>query len=703
MTALDEQLEKRPNVLPFPRPPGEVAKREPTQPTGRERQLLVAVRRRGAHLVTTLRQDTTWARAARLSARGVWVCGQGGISWATRAHGGLTHGHYREQIRLARLAGDRAGMRELLGELREARNDRVERLVALPRIVIGLLAAAGMGVGGVLALLLAVGVVAFFSAGAAGWSGWWSGVGSTIALAVWLARWVARLATWVAIPVAVVLAYREGKRRADPPLWLLTTEEKRLAGSEITPSKVVVALRDLGVSALRKALAEADDAGAGLLSPIAVAGCGVQVDVLLPSGVSTEEVQKRRRKLAENLGRHEYEVFPTISAARTVRLWIADPGALDQPIGPSPLVTDPSVKANVRTGRAPWGQNLRGDRVSISLWQRHLLITGLSNQGKSAALRALALWLAFDVHPEFRIADLKGFGDWSMFAGLAAVLIEGPTDEHVIAAAEMLEEGVAEMERRLASGRDDWPTLLLIVDEAQVAYMCPAVGPDKRPYGGQKNTSRYFMAARKIHNQGRAVNVLLWQGTQDPTDQNLPKLVREGAHIRASLVVGTPEQARMALGDKAIDGGAAPHLLRQGLDKGTLVVAGDGVDLPPGDASITIRTHFVDTPAAGRVATRAIERRRKAGKLVEQAETGRVAVDHLADIHAAMRGDKRVRTVVVLGHLIEDNPAIYEPWGHDDLAAAVREYQHLGLDIRKYGGDSVLRLEEVQRALEIRE
>jgi hypothetical protein len=69
-----------------------------------------------------------------------------------------------------------------------------------------------------------------------------------------------------------------------------------------------------------------------------------------------------------------------------------------------------------------------------------------------------------------------------------------------------------------------------------------------------------------------------------------------------------------------------------------------------------------------------------------------------------MRGEKRVRTVVVLGRLIEDvNPSVYEPWGHEDLASAVRKYTHLGLDIRKYGGDSVLRLEEVERALERRE
>ena len=213
-----------------------------------------------------------------------------------------------------------------------------------------------------------------------------------------------------------------------------------------------------------------------------------------------------------------------------------------------------------------------------------------------------------------------------MFDGLATVLIQGPTDEHVIAATEMLEAAVVEMEQRIArleaSGATDGVTrdmarkrgsgfhpIFLIVDEAQVAFMCPATGPDKRPYGGTKATSRYFMAARKLHNQGRAVNVVLWEGTQDPTDQNLPKLVREGAHIRASLVVGTEEQARMALGDKAINGGAAPHKLRQGLDKGTLVVAGDGVPIPSGQASITVRTHFVDGAEAAEIAERAKARR----------------------------------------------------------------------------------------------
>ena len=107
-----------------------------------------------------------------------------------------------------------------------------------------------------------------------------------------------------------------------------------------------------------------------------------------------------------------------------------------------------------------------------------------------------------------------------MFDGLATILIQGPTDEHVIQVTEMVEGAVDEMNRRIqAPPGTVFPPLIVLVDEAQVAFMCPAKDEDKRPYGGSKANSRYFMAVRKIHNQGRAVNVLMWQGTQDPTER----------------------------------------------------------------------------------------------------------------------------------------------------------------------------------------
>ncbi|MEV0445635.1 ATP-binding protein [Streptomyces spectabilis] len=496
--------------------------------------------------------------------------------------------------------------------------------------------------------------------------------------------------------LALLGLWSVGRRQQAAPAWTLPATARGSEGEPITPSIVVKALHDLGVSALRKAIKEMGDAGAAMLGPIRIAGCGVEVDVTLPSGVSTVEVQNRRRKLAENLTRHEHEVFITIpEAARTVRLWVADSGALDEPIGPSPLVTDETMTADYTKGRAPWGQDLRGDAAELSLYQRHLLITGLSNQGKTAALRALALWLALDRSVEFWMGDLKGVGDWAMFDGLATRLIQGPTDEHVIEVTEMVEDAVEEMNRRLqAPPGTVFPLLVVIVDEAQMAFMCPAVGKDKRPYGGSKATSRYFMGVRKIHNQGRAVNVLMWQGTQDPTDQNLPKLVREGAHTRASLALGTESQARMALGDKAVDGGAAPNLLRPGLDKGTVVVASDGIAIPAGQASITVRTHYIDTDEATEVAERA-KRLRDGVPTLRAVEQGQDR-DALADIATVLGDAARVLTADVLKRLTALDAKAYGDWTPGDLK---RVLEAEGAEPYKSDGRMVVGRDRVHRAL----
>src|SRR5438067_2425854 len=52
------------------------------------------------------------ARSARGVARAVYTVGQGQASWARRAIDALTYGPVREQIRLARLAGDRDALAE---------------------------------------------------------------------------------------------------------------------------------------------------------------------------------------------------------------------------------------------------------------------------------------------------------------------------------------------------------------------------------------------------------------------------------------------------------------------------------------------------------------------------------------------------------------------------------------------------------------
>ncbi|MFF7153024.1 FtsK/SpoIIIE domain-containing protein [Streptomyces griseoaurantiacus] len=664
----------------------------PAPPTGPV-PLWVRSGRAVKRAATSERTVTTVRAAARHSLYTL----NGGRIVVKRTWDGRTGARYERMIRAAEAAGNLEAAEEWeerLQRFRAARHHRRMDLLHSPvEAARGVAVGAGMS-GGV---LVALGVAMAVNTGRAG--DVITPLMATvdfIALLIRIVQVVWGPALTIGPFLALLALWSVGRKQQAAPAWALPANVRNGEGEPITPSIVVKALRDLGVPALRNAIKEMGDAGASMLGPITIAGCGVEVDVTLPSGVSTVEVQQRRRKLAENLTRHEHEVFITIpTAARTVRLWIADSGALDEPIGPSPLVTDETMTANYKTGKAPWGQDLRGDAATLSLYQRHLLITGLSNQGKTVALRSLALWLALDRSVQFLVGDLKGVGDWAMFDGLASTLIQGPTDEHVIQVTEMVEGAVTEMNRRIqAPPGTVFPPLIVLVDEAQVAFMCPAKDEDKRPYGGSKANSRYFMAVRKIHNQGRAVNVLMWQGTQDPTNENLPKLVREGAHTRASLALGTESQARMALGDKAVDGGAAPNLLRPGLDRGTLVVASDGITIPAGQSSITVRTHYIDDDAAKALTDRARALRDGVTTLhtIDKGEQR----DPLADIAAVIGDAPRVRTKDVLARLATQNRDAYGGWSFIDLK---RVLDDAGAEPYKSDGVMVVSRDRVARAL----
>jgi S-DNA-T family DNA segregation ATPase FtsK/SpoIIIE len=652
--------------------------------------------RSGRAVKTAVTHEGTKTAVRAVARHGLYTF-NGGRIVARRTWDGRTGARYERMIRAAEAAGNLEAAEEWEERLQRFRAARHHRRMDLLHSPIDAAKGMAIGAGMSIGLLVALGVVMAISTEDVGHV--ITPLSATIdfiALLIRIVQVVWGPALTIGPFLALLALWSVGRKQHAAPAWALPANVRNGEGEPITPSIVVKALRDLGVPALARAIKEMGDAGASMLGPIRIAGCGVEVDVTLPSGVSTIEVQNRRRKLAENLTRHEHEVFITIpEAARTVRLWIADSGALDEPIGPSPLVTDETLTANYKTGKAPWGQDLRGDAAELSLYQRHLLITGLSNQGKTAALRALALWLALDRSVEFWMGDLKGAGDWAMFDGIASRLIQGPTDDHVIQVTEMLEDAVEEMNRRLqAPPGTDFPLLVVIVDEAQVAFMCPVKGEDKRPYGGSSATSRYFMAARKIHNQGRAVNVLLWQGTQDPTDQNLPKLVREGAHTRASLALGTESQARMALGDKAVDGGAAPNLLRPGLDKGTLVVASDGIEIPKGQSSITVRTHYISTDDAHTIAERA-KALRDGVTTLHVIERGKER-DPLADIAAVFGKLPRLYTQDVLKRLAALNEDAYGRWTPGDLR---RVLDGTGAEPYKSDGRMVVARDRVARAL----
>ncbi len=317
--------------------------------------------------------DERTRTAGRLIVRHGAYVGGGARVLARRTWDGRSAARYERMIRAAEAAGlmDEVKLWEERGRVfREARHRRrMEMLTALIRAPKAVGSAVVPGAG---ALLLCGLLLAWANHDV-------SDVLAPTRVVIELVRLVAVVAgvawepTLFVLPwIGLAAVWAVGRHSRTAPQWALPPHQ-RDDGGPITPSIVVVAFRDLGISALPRAIEDMGDMGAAMLSPIVMAGCGVEVDVRLPSGVSTDEIQNRRRKLAENLGRHEHEVFITIpEAARTVRLWIADSGALDEPIGPSALVLDETLTADYQTGRAPWGQNLRGDATVISgmCWSR---------------------------------------------------------------------------------------------------------------------------------------------------------------------------------------------------------------------------------------------------------------------------------------------------------------------------------------------
>jgi S-DNA-T family DNA segregation ATPase FtsK/SpoIIIE len=324
--------------------------------------------------------------------------------------------------------------------------------------------------------------------------------------------------------------------------------------------------------------------------------------------------------------------------------------------------------------------------------------------------------LALDATVELHIADLKGDGDWSMFAPRAVTLIEGSADAHAEATTEMLEWGVREVARRydakraagmvgaipreISRHRDSgFHPIYLIVDECQVLYGAP------HPIGGTKDDARAWRVAKKLHDQARAVNVHLLQATQRPDDRTLPARVREGAHVRCALNVPNQETAKMILADAA-DRGARPQDLRPGADAGTVVATGEVEDIPKGQAFAIVRTHYVSTTDAYTVIARAMEIIRRSGRSITtgQSTEPEPARDLLADVATVLDGHDKQRSADVLHQLRLRWKLTYGDWSAQQFATAL---QDCGVEIKKRSlegqpGQRVLLATEISAALNAR-
>ncbi|HYZ38079.1 MAG TPA: hypothetical protein VE673_15375, partial [Pseudonocardiaceae bacterium] len=331
-------------------------------------------------------------RSARTAARALYTMGQGFASWARRAVDALTYGPVREQIRLARLAGDRDALAEWTQRLTTLKDGRAERLRALPvtlaaglRTLFMLLCVLG-------GLLLVVGLWLAFIPGSIGWFGWWTLIRRILNGTLTALSLTARAILWAAPPTLLVAAWREGRRAAAPPRWLFSPQERAEADAEITADVITAALAHVKIPALTRYLTSG-----GVLEYVVTPreqGGGTYTQVRLPMGVTAAELLSSAKVelLAGNLGRHRHEVWPQREKdtdARVLDLWVADKGTMDKPAPPWPLLADGEV--DVFRDRLPWGVTMRAEQITVGMLQKHWLLGATSKQGKSTVLRLLAL------------------------------------------------------------------------------------------------------------------------------------------------------------------------------------------------------------------------------------------------------------------------------------------------------------------------
>lgn len=669
---------------------------------------LARTRGRAVHLVTTLGASgpgAAGARFARRSARAGWTTGQGLMSWGRRAAMAATHGYLREQVRLTRIAGDRTALADAMDRLEAAKDARQARMRALPAQTLAVLRVVLIVVVGLFVLAVVGGIGAAVQPGGNTWSSWWDGVGGLLAWFGALLAWAWWLGWLVTLPGTAVLAWREGRRAAEPPFWLMTADEKVATESTIDERAISLALANLGISVLAKFA----KGGGKLLYPVGarVDGNGTFAQVRLPLGVTVEDVNKRGKRLAANLQRAALEVWATTDEKYDdeglLDLWIANKGALRVGAGEWPLLHEGVVDA---FDGVPFGRSQRGAVVTAPLFENNYLIGGKPGQGKSAAMRTILLGVALDPTAEIMVYVMGESPDFKPFEPRLSRYAMGMDDAVAAEALQTLRDLLSEMERRgkvLSSlpgsppkvsrklaGRPGLGLHIIVcsIDECHELFMHPL-------HGGEAAA----LAVRLIK-RGRKYGIVLILATQSPTADSIPRDVTRNVSCGVAFAVGDHVANDGLLGAGRYKAGVRATELRAGRDRGTAVTVG----LTDNTFEL-VKGFYIPFEDGNDSVTPVIER--AMADLAELRQTGRPStgaieapVDHLADVWTALREEMRVRTTVLLGRLREVAPATYVPLSAQDFAKVL---DGVGVPRGKSDGQSVVRREDVQRALSDRD
>ncbi|MFJ6561873.1 FtsK/SpoIIIE domain-containing protein [Streptomyces sp. NPDC091412] len=418
-------------------------------------------------------------------------------------------------------------------------------------------------------------------------------------------------------------------------------------------------------------------------------GWAVVFDLPRGGGKTAADVLAKRTAIAAELGVDEIQVIASrVRAAGgghagRVSMWVAD----DDPYLGEP-VKSPLEKLETFSvwDPIPFGQDARGNRITVPVMWQSLFFGGLPRRGKTFTQRLLTAAGLLDPYVRHYVADGKGGADWMPAKAVAHRLVMGAEDDAVEALKAMLKELLAEMERRFALLRGlpvsvcpegkltpaivekyNLPVIFVTIDELQEYFT--AMEKDDR--------EQVINDLCRIARRGPAAGFISNYASQRPDADSVPTKLREIITLRYSTQVVDQTSSDMVLGKgKAAQGADASVLSEEHKGTGVLVT---------GPASfVTVRADFLDGPAFSELCQRGRALRQKHGQLTGDAVADvTAAADQaavtiapvLSDCLTVMRHTSRMHTVDLLQRLENLDPE-YGDWDAERLA---RELEDAGV------------------------
>jgi len=510
----------------------------------------------------------------------------------------------------------------------------------------------------------------------------------------------------VSLCAGLIALWAIGRSRRELPTWLMAPAELAAEQRDLVPDEgaILSALRNLGYPALTRAFKEGW-VPRWVTATERVDDMAHHTQVLLPQGVTVEEVNKRKKVLAHNLLRHPTEVWlhEPRNQPGVLDLWVADQGSLSGPVPPWPLL---------KTGRTdffkgvPVGISQRGAVIVGRLMAANYMIGGIMGVGKSSLVIALLLGAMLDPIVEIEVYVMAFNVDYDPMRERLRVLVKGDEDEQILKALQALralrdevtqrgkllealggEEVV--LTRAIAERDARMRPKVVVFDECHELFMHPKYGKEAAEL------------AIKVMKKARKTGITLIWVTVSPTKDSIPRDVTRTTNHRVAFAVGDHVANDGILGTGKHKAGITATTLSPTEDIGTALTV--GFTRNPFEL---VRSYHI-RKEAGRdevtpVARRALELREQDGITgqgapeSEQEQAGER--DLLDDLSTVLGAERRMRTTIALQRLAGLAPEVYEGWSGETLKAALTAIDP-ALAPHRYNGNPVVDSAKVRAAL----